>query len=632
MPRKRTFGILALVILLVPPALLVLAVLVVESEWAERRIERYAGERLNREVRLDEIDLRFAWPPQVHLQTLRVSNPPWAETGDLIDAEDLEAIVQFRPLLDGQVVIDRLTVARGQAGLEKEDGRATWRFGERDDEPGRFHLQEAELGDAKIFYRNAAEQTALHIRGTGALEGADASLELQAEGRFHGEPATARAKAPVIPLSGGRPIRGSLEATVGTTSGSANGTIRIHEGEIRTLDAKVELDGRTLAHLHEVFGLNLPNTPPYSFGGNLHHEQGLWAAEDFAGEVGDSDLRGSWSYDTRGEKPTFTADLTSRRLELNDLAPIIGAGQSASSEHARASAARGDILPEHELATQRWSQMNADVKLKAARVDARPELPITALTAHLTLQDAVLKLQPLTFEAAGGTIENEIVMNAKVEPPRGELQMNVKQLDLSRLFPELESMDDALGRMSGRADLVGRGRSVARLLGTSSGEASLAVSGGRISALLVEVLGLDLAESLAVLAADNPQTPLNCAVADVAVKNGVATTRAFVIDTRDTLVQVEGTIDLREERLNLLTSPKPKDPSLFSARTPVHLTGSWRDPDVDLKRGPLVGRVAAAGLLALVNPLLALVPFIEPGTGEDANCRALLARARNASN
>jgi hypothetical protein len=65
-------------------------------------------------------------------------------------------------------------------------------------------------------------------------------------------------------------------------------------------------------------------------------------------------------------------------------------------------------------------------------------------------------------------------------------------------------------------------------------------------------------------------------------------------------------------------------------RSPLLVSGPLGDPSVTPKAGPIAARIGAAGLLALVNPLLALVPFIEPGTGESANCNALLQRAKSA--
>ena len=89
-----------------------------------------------------------------------------------------------------------------------------------------------------------------------------------------------------------------------------------------------------------------------------------------------------------------------------------------------------------------------------------------------------------------------------------------------------------------------------------------------------------------------------------------------------------GPIDLRRERLDLVFYPEPKDPSIFALRSPIHLEGAFKDPAVRPEAGPIVARIAGAALLAAVNPLLALLPFIETGPGKDSDCAKLLAHVR----
>jgi uncharacterized protein involved in outer membrane biogenesis len=633
---RRVLIALAVVVGL-PMLLLVAAVLVIESEWAERRIEQFVSARLERAVTLDEIDLQLAWPPRIHLQMLQIANPGWAKTQRLLDAENLLAAVEILPLFRGEVVVDRLSAARVFAGLEQDGKRATWRFGPKDDEPSRFHLQEVEVENGRIYYGNENEKTALHIRASGELGRSHGELEMTASGAFRGEEAKASAKAPSLMLSGERPIPLTFQATVGKTSGAGNGTFQASTDGVNSIDAHVELRGQTLAHLHDLFGINVPQTPPYSLEGGLRHTAGVWSFDPFKGHVGDSDLHGSWSYDTRGKKPMLRAALTATLLDLDDLAPIIGAppatgpGETASPKQkreARKSTAESRVLPDKPFSLERWDDMNADVRLSARRVEHRPELPIDMLLVHLTLEAGVLRLQPLSFGVAGGTVHSTIQLDSTGKSLRADLQLKVRDLALSRLFPTLQSMKASAGKLYGNGTLVGHGRTVADLLGSSTGNLGLLVSGGRISALLVEVLGLDLAEALIVLATKDVQTPLRCAVADLAIKDGVVKPDAFVIDTRDTFITLEGTIDLKAERVDLVTHPHPKDPSLFSARSPIVVTGTFKDLDARPKAGPIAARVAAAGLLALVNPLLALVPFIEPGTGEDSNCGQLLMQAK----
>jgi hypothetical protein len=46
------------------------------------------------------------------------------------------------------------------------------------------------------------------------------------------------------------------------------------------------------------------------------------------------------------------------------------------------------------------------------------------------------------------------------------------------------------------------------------------------------------------------------------------------------------------------------------------------------KAGPIAARGAAAAALAAINPLLALLPFIETGPGKDSDCAQLLSHAK----
>ena len=72
-----------------------------------------------------------------------------------------------------------------------------------------------------------------------------------------------------------------------------------------------------------------------------------------AGTVGESDLRGRLTVDASGERPYLTGDIASRKLNFDDLGPLIGArpkGQKAAAP-AKAVAANdaGRVLPDTPL-------------------------------------------------------------------------------------------------------------------------------------------------------------------------------------------------------------------------------------------------------------------------------------------
>jgi uncharacterized protein involved in outer membrane biogenesis len=145
----------------------------------------------------------------------------------------------------------------------------------------------------------------------------------------------------------------------------------------------------------------------------------------------------------------------------------------------------------------------------------------------------------------------------------------------------------------------------------------------------MELVGLDVAEALRILATKDPEIRLRCAVTDLTVKGGVGTPQVFVIDTTDTVVSVTGTIDFRTETLDLVTRAEPKDPSPFVLRTPINVKGGFRKPTVRPQVGPLALRVGAGLLLGAVNPILAIIPFIETGPGEDTDCGQLMKQVKS---
>ena len=60
----------------------------------------------------------------------------------------------------------------------------------------------------------------------------------------------------------------------------------------------------------------------------------------------------------------------------------------------------------------------------------------------------------------------------------------------------------------------------------------------------------------------------------------------------------------------------------------MHVKGTFAKPAVSLELGKLAGKAGAAGLLALLNPLAAIIPFIDPGAKKsaaeaDSECAAL---------
>ena len=179
------------------------------------------------------------------------------------------------------------------------------------------------------------------------------------------------------------------------------------------------------------------------------------------------------------------------------LAPKAGAGETTNPELAAQAAQQqaGDkLLPDAPWNLAKLRAMDADVRLRAKRIETRA-LPVDDMDATLALKDGVLVLKPLDFGVADGTIRSTIRMDARERAIRSNADIRATGLVLSKLMPDSVKLGQtAVGKVGGRVVFSSQGNSIAQLAATADGAPEAGMGAGRISKLLMEFAGLDLAE------------------------------------------------------------------------------------------------------------------------------------------
>jgi uncharacterized protein involved in outer membrane biogenesis len=569
---------------------------------------------------------------------LRIANPDWAKTPHLVDTEYIDARFRLLPLLVGRPVIEDLTLVQAKIGAEREENRNTWTFRqkeeEQEDKPFPAYVRRINIDRGHVYFRDTTIDTALEIDVEGGVGGDEAAIDVNAKGTVKKQPTRVVARFPGLLPTPDTPVKMSAAATIGDITAAFAGIVRADN--VDGIDVDVDISGASLADLKRLVPVNLPETPPYRLLARFRNPADAFIIEDVQGRVGESDLSGNASYSRGGKRPVLKAQLTSNLLDLDDLGPAVGAppktaGETANPEQkqqVQQTKKTGRVLPQKGFKVEDWPQMDADVQFKGKRIVDAAEVPIENLSVKWILKDGVLRFDPLTFAIADGKVTANISLDGNRKPAAGKANIVLTNVNLSKLAPATSKLTEPLGTLYGRVDLTGNGTSIAELFGSANGRLAMLINGGLISNLLVELGGLDVAESLRILATRDVQVKLRCAVADLTLKDGLATPQALIIDTTDTIVGAEGTINFKSEELDLVTSPAPKDPSPFVLRSPIVIRGTLKDPQIRPKIGPIAARAAAALLLAAANPLLATLPFIETGPGEDSDCGQLMRQVK----
>jgi len=634
---RRATAILAAV-----AAALVVLVLLWDWNWFKGPVERVVQAKTGREFEIaGNLDVDLGRVTTITADGLRLGNADWSKQADMATARRLALQVEFWPLLIGRVRLPELRLSQPDVRIETnpDGGPGNWDFGFDDDGDGSaLQLRRLWIDEGRLRFDDDASKTAIDVElASREPRKADAAppIALKGSGHWAGNDFTLEGttESPLELQDSERPYRLNLRARAGATRAHARGTL-LDPFRLRDFDLQFELAGRNLADLYPLVGLALPDSPPYAIDGRLTRDADTWHYDGFSGKIGQSDLSGSAAVTTGRERPLFKADLVSKRLDFDDLAGFLGGTPDAEgdealdpklAEQAAKQAATGKVLPSTPYDLAKLRAMDADVRLRAQRINA-PKLPIDDMDAHLLLDAGLARLEPLNFGVAGGDIRADIRMDARSDTITTRLKADVRRIELSQLFPDAELTKDAAGRFAGSFNLVGTGNSVAAMLATADGDVAVGMGRGRISNLLVELAGIDIYEAVKYLIGKDRQVPIRCAFADFGVKRGVMESRALAFDTTDTIIVGEGQVNLREETLDLELRPRPKDRSILALRSPLHIGGTFADPSFrpDMARLGLRGAIALA--LGSIAPPAALLATLELGPGEDSDCGGAYAR------
>ncbi|OQR47126.1 AsmA family protein [Klebsiella aerogenes] len=474
-----------------------------------------------------------------------------------------------------------------------------------------------------------------------ATKAGDYIFGLSVKGRYKGQPLSGSGKiGSMLALRSDStpfPLQGDFHS--GNTRIAFSGTVS-DPLNVGGLDLRLKFAGDSLRDLYDLTGVLLPETPSFSTDGRLRadfkHKNGMrFDYRDFNGRIGDSDIHGSLTYTTGKPRPKLTGDLESKQLRLADLGPLIGvdsgggAKKSSSRKAGDAVQPAGKVLPADRFETDKWQVMDADVRFKGRRIEHGGTLPISDLTTHIILKRGDLRLQPVRFGLANGSIAGSVHLQGDKKPLQGEANLQARRLKLKALMPNVEMMQKTLGEMSGDVQLRGSGNSVAALLGNSNGNLKLLMNDGLISRNLMEILGLNVGNFIIGQIFGDEEVRVNCAAANIDVVNGVARPQIFAFDTENALINITGTASFASEQLDLTVDPESKGLRVITLRSPLYVRGTFKSPDAGVKAGPLIARGAVAAALAtLVTPAAALLALISPAEGEANQCRTILSQMK----
>jgi len=465
-------------------------------------------------------------------------------------------------------------------------------------------------------------------------------IDIDAHGTYSGAPVTGS-------LIGGallslrdpsNPYPVDLHVENGTTKASLIGTIQ-NPASFGGANLTFDFSGQDMSNLYQLTGIPIPATPPYHLTGKLDYQKNAIRFENFSGRLGSSDLEGNLSETTPmdGGKRLITADLTSRQVNLADLAGFLGGtpgttatpGQTAATKQKVAAAnASPNLLPNTPIDLPKLNAANIELHYRGEKIINR-DIPFDNLVVYLSVENGRITLHPLNFGVATGSIASDFDLNPVGGVLHTKANIDFRKLPLARLMAATHAFAGD-GVVGGTAHLTATGNSVATMLGHGNGGLQLFMNrGGDINALLVDLIGLQAGDAVLSALGVPQKTTIQCLVSDFSLTNGLVDTKTLLLATSEANVLGRGTINLNSEKLDMHIATQATHFQIGSLSTPINIAGTMKNPSVLPAAGPLAARLGSAVGLGILFPPLALLPTIRLGLGDKNACTDTLTALHN---
>ena len=621
--------------------------------WFRPLIERQASAAIGRTVRVGDFSVHGWRYPTLVLGQIRIDNPKdFPRKSGFGRVDRLEVTFDPRALLDRKLSLTRIHLEKPQFALYAPPGAPpNWVFTLPASEPKDPEAKPPlELvlgalsiagGQVRFEYPQFKSNFGVIIETAPAKAAAGDELHVRASGTYSGQPlyASFTGGALLSLREPENPYPVLLTVANGATKLRLKGTV-LDPVNLGGANLALRFEGADLAQLYPLTGVPLPPTAPYRLTGQFDYLRDAVGPQfrfrRFTGVVGKSDLSGDMAVRLGGPRLKIEANLRSKQVLFADLGGFVGAtpgeadtkGQTAAQKQARAEAeARPRVLPDTPINLPKLRGADFDVRYAAQRIESQ-DTPFDDLQAHLRIDDGVVTLRPISFGVGGGGIAANLLLDGTQEMARVQADADFRNVDFAKVLGTLKYR--GTGRVDGRVALDGRGNTVADLLGSGDGQLRLSMAGGDVSALLINLAGLDFGNALLSVMGIPSRARLRCMVADLDLEDGLVQTETLLLDTTEANVVGTGTVNLRSEELAYRVVTQPKTFNIGSVSAPINVTGTFKQPKVRPDAKSLGLRGGAAVVLGIVGtPLASLLATIQPGTGKDQDCDALLKKVRS---
>lgn len=573
-----------------------------------------------------DVNFKIGFGPQLVVRNIALSNAAWGTQPQMIEIEKLQAQVRLLPLLFKDLKIHSIRLMGVKVLLETgPDARKNWDFhAGRKSTPSAGAIMPAEIDVDQISVENLQLTFRSHQTGSKTKfkltdlainrQGTKDELTLSLRADYEGHAVTLSGTTGSIHrlLKHERfPVQ--LSASYSNTAVNIDGTI----GDILNLagiDLRLNASGRDLAEIGSLLGANLPRLGAFDVSGKISGSAKSLSIDKFAAKVDKSDFKGLVRV-AFAERPKITVQLESSVI---DCTALMKSPENDKQKPVDKQKQKNRLFSDAPLPFDALKKVDADIRLNARNIYAEDmQLDFGHLT--LKLEDGDFSIDRLEATYKQSKLSGHLQIHAGA-PSQVAVNFMVQNFNLGDFLKETGKSDQVRAIIDMAAHGKSRGDSVRSLMANLDGSIGAVMGEGYLTKYL-DLLSVGLSSKvLQFWKPPKTADQIKCAVVLFDVRQGIATSRAFVFNTQAGILAGKGQIDLGTEKINFLLVPKPSHPDLGLA-TKLRVSGTVMDPKVGVDKLAALTRGAEALSSLVVGPLGLLAPFVHLGAHKKHPCK-----------
>jgi uncharacterized protein involved in outer membrane biogenesis len=288
----------------------------------------------------------------------------------------------------------------------------------------------------------------------------------------------------------------------------------------------------------------------------------------FSGHFGKSDIAGTLEAELGQAPIRINAKLISKLIDIDDLG---GSAKPASGG--------GKIFSAEPLGLGVLKALAGDVSYDIERLGGLPT-EISAVKIKAVLKDGVVTVAPLTAAVANGAIDAQIVIDARAAAPHLAFKATLKNAALATLTKAFAGSTLVTAPLDADIDVSGAGDSLAAAMAALTGSVTAIAGSGAVHSDFYSVLSASPLRAINPLASGEGPPQLHCMVVRFDFAGGRGQSRVLLADSSRSTVLGRGTIQLKEEYVDVLLVPSTKQVSAASVASlvPFRLRGPLAAP------------------------------------------------------